>query len=165
MRCANCGHELIESRKPITEKYRGEEITVAGIRHFNCDVCGSYELMADDADKLSYEIASIYAVRHGLLAPREIRTIRKSLGMTQRDFERVLGVSSPTCSRWENGAVQQSNTADKLMRIIARFPEALAYLMNDGQKSTASYRGTLFSVVPDTKRETTPSIIDMAKEG
>lgn len=101
-----------------------------------CDSCGSYELLAEDADLMSQKIADQYAARHELLTPAEIKEARRSLGLTQVEFERLLGVSSPTCSRWENGAVQQSKSSDRLIRLIADVPGAKEYLERLGKVST-----------------------------
>lgn len=136
MICSECGGALRETREPIVEEYRGERFSVSGIRHFVCDSCGSYELLAEGADLLSQKIADQYAARHELLTPAEIKEARKSLGLTQVEFERLLGVSSPTCSRWENGAVQQSKSSDRLIRLIADVPGAKEYLERLGKVST-----------------------------
>ena len=125
MRCMDCGAEMRETSEPITEKYKGRTITVTGIRHYACDGCGEYELEAGDADKLSRALATEYAKIQGLLLPAEIRAIRKRLGMTQAQFEGVMGVSTPTASRWETGAAMPSKTACILMRAYAQHPELL----------------------------------------
>ena len=163
MFCSECGGALRETREPIVEEYRGERFSVSGIRHYVCDSCGSYELLAEDADLLSQKIADQYAARHELLTPAEIRGARKSLGLTQIEFERLLGVSSPTCSRWENGAVQQSKSNDRLIRLIANVPGAREYLERLGKVSTASYEAQLIPFVPSV-RSVTPDFENI-KEG
>lgn len=129
MRCAECGAELRRTTEPIVESYKGEIISVDGIEHMQCDSCGYYELSLEDADRLSSAIADEYAHRMGLLSPADIRGLRKALGMSQREFEKMIGVSSPTASRWETGAVQQSKPVDNLMRILRDVPEARSLLM------------------------------------
>lgn len=59
----------------------------------------------------------------------EFKAIRKKYGWTQVEFEKILGVSSPTVSRWESNAVIQTKVADNLMRAIRQnegFAEELA---------------------------------------
>ena len=163
MICSECGGSLRETMEPIVEEYRGERFSVSGIRHYVCDSCGSYELLSEDADLLSQKIADQYAARHELLTPAEIRGARKSLGLTQIEFERLLGVSSPTCSRWENGAVQQSKSNDRLIRLIANVPGAREYLERLGKVSTASYETQIIPFVPSV-RSVTPDFEDI-KEG
>lgn len=115
---------------PMTESYRGETFEVKGIERYACDACGDDMMSGDMADRLARELAAAYAHAHGLLSPTEIREVRKSLSLRQSDFERMLGVSSPTCSRWETGSAQQSRTADRLMRVIRDVAGAAGYLMS-----------------------------------
>ena len=167
MRCAECGCELRETSGPVTEKYRGESITVNGIRRLQCDNCGEYELSADEADRMSRMLADEYARRHGLLSPSEIRALRKGLRMTQRQFEEAVGVSSPTCSRWENGTSQQSRTADRLMRLMRDVPGVADRLVAPATSViTSEYRGEIIQFRPaksDRDEQDTPEFEE--KEG
>lgn len=123
MLCMECGHELKRAFGPMTETYKGREYTVDGIERDVCPVCGEYEISASESNKLDKALAEAYRRDEGLLSPREIRDLRKSLDMNQREFEALIGVSSPTCSRWETGSMMQSRTVDKLMRIYIAHPE------------------------------------------
>ena len=124
MRCLECGAEMRHERGPVTESYRGEAFTVDGIDRWVCDACGNDEMTAAEAEKLARGLAGEYARAHGLLSPDEVRALRTSLGLRQKDFERLMGVSSPTASRWETGAVQQSVMANKLMTLLRDCPAA-----------------------------------------
>ncbi len=128
MRCMECGSVLRRTSEPIVEEYKGEKISVDGIEHMQCDECGNYEISLENADKLSAAIADEYARRMELLPPSEIRGLRKSLGLSQKEFEKLLGVSSPTVCRWEKGAVQQHKVADNLMRVLRENPSAAGIL-------------------------------------
>lgn len=123
MLCMECGHELERVCGPMTETYRGREYTVDGIVRDVCPACGEYEISAEESDKLDRAIDEAYRRDEGLLAPSEIKALRKSLNLNQKEFESLLGVSSPTCSRWETGSMVQSHTADKLMRVFLDHPE------------------------------------------
>lgn len=147
MICSECGSGPMRlTDEPIAVNYRGESVTIEGIRHWQCDKCGSYEVDLDEADRLNRAVRKAWADEHGYdpLSPREIRKIRKSLKMTQQEFEKALGVSSPTVSRWETGKVTQSRTADILMRRLAvsahrTFGPTFVLIEGEGKKGT-SYR-------------------------
>ena len=128
MFCAECGHELRECADPIDEVVKGVQTHVEGIKHFQCDNCGEYMIETKWADKLSVEQSHQVASAKGLLNPDEIRALRHSLGLTQTEFERILGVGKPTCSRWENGVALQSRTTDRLMRVIIKYPHVARFL-------------------------------------
>lgn len=120
MRCAECGSERIRlSNEPITEEFRGDTFTVAGIEHYVCEDCGEVTMSTTEATRLGEALASRYRKAHELLAPAQIRALRESLALTQKEFEKVLGVSSLTVCRWERGTIVQTKVADNLMRAIA----------------------------------------------
>lgn len=116
MICVECGAEMRKCSDPIETDYRDERIVVRGIEHHRCDSCGEIVFDADEGKRFDAEVIRQYAVLHDLLTPEEIRAIRKGYGLNQREFERVLGVSAPSVSRWETGRVQQSKPVDLLMR-------------------------------------------------
>lgn len=125
MICAECGAKMHRSSAPVEETFRGERITLEGIEHFECDACGEVAFDAENGKKYDETLIDKYSQLAGLLSPREIRRIRKDHGLTQRDFERVLGVSSPSVSRWETGKVIPSKPIDLLMRAYRDSPELL----------------------------------------
>ena len=133
MRCAECGSEMRFTSEPMREKYKGEEFVITGIGRWVCDECDNDLMKADEADRLGRKLVDAYATRKGLLLPSEIRGLRESLGMSQRDFEHLLGVSTPTVSRWETGAVQQSKPVDNLMRLIRDVPEARKHMLDKAE--------------------------------
>lgn len=130
MRCSVCGSVMKEVTGVITETVRGVPTTVDDVHQYACDACGEIELDLDDADRLSREQMKQVTKAKGILSPDEIRGIRKGLGLTQEEFQRLLGVSSPPVSRWEMGVMLPSKTTDNLMRVIAEVPEAVAFLMD-----------------------------------
>jgi len=55
--------------------------------------------------------------------------VRKSLNMTQKEFARILGVSSRTVESWEIGRTTPSPTAKNLMFLINNNPAIVSQLM------------------------------------
>lgn len=117
MFCPECGCDMVLSKEPITIDYRNENIAIEGIEHYACPECGEYAVSAEASKLLAEKARHLHAERHGLLPPSEIAAIRKRLGLTQTEFQELLGVTGVTVSRWENGKSQQTKTADKLMRM------------------------------------------------
>lgn len=100
----------------MVETFQKEEFVVSGIDHYVCDSCGETELDVAAMRECAERIKKEYREAHGLLAPEQIRSIRASLSLSQKQFESALGVSSPTVSRWETGSIVQSKIADNLIR-------------------------------------------------
>jgi putative zinc finger/helix-turn-helix YgiT family protein len=63
-----------------------------------------------------------------LLTPDQVRGIRRKYGLTQPEFERLLGVGANTVVRWERGTVPQGSAADSLLRLLDEFPENARFL-------------------------------------
>lgn len=59
------------------------------------------------------------------LRPREIRAIRRALGMSQAQFARLINVSSNTVESWEQGVRRPREATLKLLTIAKKQPEAL----------------------------------------
>ncbi len=64
----------------------------------------------------------------GLLTPGEIREGREKLGLSQQEFQELLGLGGNSLSRWENGRVYQSRSIDRFLRVVFRVPEAMDHL-------------------------------------
>lgn len=128
MFCAECGHDMRLTSEPMRETFRGEEFVVEGIERYICDECGEYSITPEMADRLTERLTREYARRHGLLTPGEVRDARKALGLRQSEFEKMLGVTAPSASRWETGATHQSKPVDLLIRVARDVPGAAGYL-------------------------------------
>ena len=50
---------------------------------------------------------------------RNVRAIRKSLGLTQADFAVLLGVTRVTVTRWETAKAAVTEPMAKLIRLVA----------------------------------------------
>jgi HTH-type transcriptional regulator/antitoxin MqsA len=64
----------------------------------------------------------------GLLRSSRIHSIRSELGLTQQQFEQLLGVGPKTVVRWEKGTVFQNRATDSLIRLVAEVPGVAAHL-------------------------------------
>lgn len=118
MFCPECGHDLIEVSTPLEIEFKGESFLIEGATRSECPNCGEYVTSARECDVLDDKLHAAYRKRHGLLSPEEISKIRELRGWTQKEFEAVLGVTSPTVCRWETDRVIQSKPLDNLMRGI-----------------------------------------------
>lgn len=121
--CFECGSEMVPSSQPLETEYRGVRLTIAGIEHEHCPGCGEDMIPAYELDRLEEAVRSEYRRIVGLLSPAEIRALRRSLGLTQEQFQVVLGVGKTTVSRWETGRVVQLRPEDNLMRAMIDHPD------------------------------------------
>jgi HTH-type transcriptional regulator/antitoxin MqsA len=133
--CGECGGKVSASRDTISIEIRGEEITVPDMDHGVCCTCGEVYLDLPSVQRLQEEAVRRAKQAKGLLTSEEIRDLRRSLGLSQTGFERLLGTGPKTVVRWEKGTVFQSATADRLMRLLRARPE-LAELLDEVPRVT-----------------------------
>jgi putative zinc finger/helix-turn-helix YgiT family protein len=116
--CLECGSPLRRETRNVP--YRSLPGTVlVGVDVDVCDHCGeSYEAIPSPR-RLEMALARMLAQRPGRLTGAEIRFLRKVPGWSGADFARHFGVTPETVSRWENDKVPMSDTADRLLRVMA----------------------------------------------
>jgi putative transcriptional regulator len=64
-----------------------------------------------------------------VLKPKEIRKVRTTLGLSQRDFARYLGTSLASVRSWEQGTRRPQSAALRLLAIAKKKPAALLDLV------------------------------------
>lgn len=155
MRCMECGGVLIETVENVTTTFKGESFRVEGVPHYKCESCGSVEYDADAMEKMTAEVNELYRKRKGLLSPSEVKQVRKMLGLTQEEFQALLGVGKTTVSRWERGRIVQGKPEDNLMRLLRSHPELASELserkeaaIREGDAGATSVGGTIVATIP-----------------
>ena len=123
MLCVECGGNMEESREALEYRVRNEAFLILGIPHFICDSCGEIEINLASAEILSDKAHALYREKHGFLSPEEIRAVRKSFSVTQKEFETIINSGKTTVSRWESGAVMQPAVVDTLLRTLRTHPD------------------------------------------
>jgi len=86
-----------------------------------CFDCGEHFL----DDKAISKVEEEKYRSRGLLLPRELKTIRKSFGLTQLQMAKALDVGEKTYCRWENGLSMQTKALDRFVRLMAQNPKGL----------------------------------------
>jgi len=59
------------------------------------------------------------------MTPERIRALRKRLGLTQVDLERLLGHGAKVVTRWEQDKVKPNPGTDMLLALLEKKPELL----------------------------------------
>lgn len=133
-KCHRCGEPFARVvAPPYVEamKYDGgrHEVLVEGMPQWRCGPCG-ITVTDDDSDSVVQDCLR----RHiGLLTAEEIRAARTALGLTQADLAGLLGCAAESVSRWENAAILQSRTYDRLLRLVFQLPAVRQLLEGMGQ--------------------------------
>jgi putative zinc finger/helix-turn-helix YgiT family protein len=114
--CPSCGSTDL-SEKEIEEAFPfGEEevIVKAIVPVVTCAACG-FSYTDDRAERARH--AAICA-QEQLLSPDQIKSIRKKLGMSRKEFNEAFGIPPASMERWENGRLLQNRSTDTLLRAL-----------------------------------------------
>jgi len=116
--CANCGADAVCPTSEVQPfAYgAGEEAVQLEVEVpvWRCSKCG-FAYTEGDAEALRHDAVC----RHlRVLTPREIRSFRERLGLTRTELVRLTGFGEASIKRWESGALVQSISADRFLRLI-----------------------------------------------
>lgn len=128
--CVVCGSsEASERIAERTVMANGSWITIPDDRFMHCTQCGEDYYTGEQSRESMRKVVSARRQYENLLSSEEIRKIRQSLQLTQRELENVLGVGEKTVARWENGTSVQSKALDDVLRLIRLDPDNLRLLV------------------------------------
>jgi len=129
--CFQCGGECEQRIAPphtYKMKYDGGtyQVLVDNMPEWYCRDC-DVSVIDEESDPFLQAALRKYI---GLLSPEQIRAGLKKLKLSQEKFAEQLGCAAETVSRWLNGAVLQSRTYDRFMRVYFLCPEVRGRLEN-----------------------------------
>jgi putative zinc finger/helix-turn-helix YgiT family protein len=119
MKCPNCKHTM-ENRKSKEYRYLEsglDNVILESIDVFECP-CGESIVRIPVVDNLHRHIGLRIIGKKAQLTGKEIRFLRKNMGMSALKLAGSIGVDNATISRWENGKQQVSKSHDLLLRLI-----------------------------------------------
>ena len=79
---------------------------------------GELHVSVTDMEGLHRAIGRHLVMHRKVLAPKEIRFLRKTMDLTQTELAQRLGNNSQTVARWEKGEFQMPGPEEKLLRAI-----------------------------------------------
>jgi putative zinc finger/helix-turn-helix YgiT family protein len=136
IQCGICSSDNVRTvREQFMAKYLNIPIVLDSAEMYRCEDCGESFFSPEQARNVSKAIKAAARDRLGLLPPERIVEIRHKLSLSQEKMESLLGLGPKVVTRWENGRVLQSKTADDLLRIMEKLPEAVSVL-KDIREST-----------------------------
>ena len=124
--CGSCGAMALElTTKDLANTYKGETITVAHVRGWHCHECGECEFFDEaEADRFASETAKAMAAIDANMA-KEIRAIRKRLGLKRAEAAKIFGGGVNAFSEYERGIRKPSTAMVLLMKLLSHHPELL----------------------------------------
>ena len=126
-KCLNC-----EDRKALTRfagetfavEYAGRKVKVQGLSGWRCGACGEVEFDAESARRYA-AAGDALVLRERQQQSKEIRRIRRKLGLSQVAAARLAGGGHNAFSRYERGQVTPLPAIINLFRLLDKNPEML----------------------------------------
>jgi putative zinc finger/helix-turn-helix YgiT family protein len=149
--CPECGRPVIIERDAVRRYGVGglPHVELHGIEVSRCTSCGNEAIAIPRVAQLHRVLAARIVRQHRMLAPVEIRFLRKHMGMSSTNFAQRMGVARETVSRWETGASPIGAVADRLVRLlVAAHEPSDSYVVDDllRELTDAPAPATLLSV-------------------
>jgi putative transcriptional regulator len=120
MRCDDCGGPVTTERNAVRRYDIGglPHVELHGVEATRCTKCGKEGIAIPRIGQLHRVLAEAFVTQRRMLAPVEIRYLRKHIGLSAGDFAQMMGVARETVSRWETGAKPMGAVADRLLRLL-----------------------------------------------
>jgi putative zinc finger/helix-turn-helix YgiT family protein len=120
MKCDDCGGPVTTERNAVRRYDIGglPHVELHGVEVTHCEGCGKEGIAIPRIGQLHRVLAEAIVRQRRMLAPVEIRFLRKHIGLSAEDFAQRMGVARETVSRWETGAKPMGAVADRLLRLL-----------------------------------------------
>ncbi len=121
--CGKCAQKRVEpvvGNYSVDFKHDGKlhNIVLSQIEIPTCQNCGNVLTGIEIGDKVTKALRE----KVGLLFPEQIKQQRTALNLNQEQLGECIGAAKESISRWETGALIQSVSTDKLLRMFFKHP-------------------------------------------
>jgi HTH-type transcriptional regulator/antitoxin MqsA len=120
--------------KTFTIEHGGSRSEVKGLSGWRCGACGEVEFDADSASRYA-ATGDELVLRGREQQSKEIRRIRRKLGLSQVAAARLTGGGHNAFSRYERGEAMPLPAVVNLFRLLDRHPELLEDLVRSNSRS------------------------------
>ena len=115
--CPVCGGTLVEETRKVRFTYKDRILDLDQAGQF-CVRCSEGFLSPTESRANDNAIRTFHNKVDGLLAPQEIRAIRKRLNLTQAEAAIVFGGGPMAFSKYERGETTHSRALDIVLRLL-----------------------------------------------
>ena len=114
-----CGGRYTLASEQVTIRLSGMSAVVQR-EFFRCGKCDDVQRTVEQREAAEQAAVAAMRAEHGLMTPREIRTLRESLGLTTQQLGELLyGTPRGVVEGWEKGRYLQNRETDALLRSLA----------------------------------------------
>lgn len=116
--CPFCGEgHLSHKSKDVEYKYKGHTLLISQPGTY-CSSCEEAILKPADLKHTRVDLQAFRARVDGILEPKEVRRIRKALGLRQKEAGQVFGGGHNAFSRYELGELSLPKPVSILLKLL-----------------------------------------------
>ncbi len=138
--CPETGAPMHRDTRPMTLAYKGETVTF-DMPGWYCETSGESIHTGQDMKVSDRMLNRLKARSEGLLAPEEIRRIRKKLGLSQAAAGEVIGGGARAFQKYEAADLLPSRAISSALALLDHNPAALRVLEARQRKTAALASG------------------------
>jgi DNA-binding transcriptional regulator YiaG len=113
-----CGGRYAPASERVTLRLSGMSAQVERA-FYRCSKCGDEQRTVEQREAAEQAAVAAMRAAHALLAPREIKVLRESLGLTPQQLGDLLyGTPRGVVEGWEKGRYLQNRETDALLRSL-----------------------------------------------
>jgi putative zinc finger/helix-turn-helix YgiT family protein len=149
--CTACGNESLEEiTVPFLVERNGKSKTIQD-RRMRCTACETLSYQGSQISEHEKAVASAERELDGLLSPEDLCRIRLKYKFKQTEMEQMLSTGPKTWTRWERGKIPHSKAADKLIRVMAEYPDVARKLMEQADVINSEALAVFEQIEKDAK--------------
>ena len=128
MKCPVCGAaELMHDTRDLPYTYKGETTTISAVTADFCSACDESITDMAETERVMREMQAFNKqVNAAIVDPGFIASVRKKLGLDQREAAEIFGGGVNAFSRYENGKTKPPLSLVKLLKVLERHPDLLS---------------------------------------
>src|SRR5262245_46351558 len=121
------GKPMTRDVRPMDLRYKGQSVTIQ-MPGWYCADSGESIHTGEDMRVSDAALKDLKIKAEKLLAPEEIKRIRRKLGLTQREAGEVIGGGPNAFQKYESGEVLLSKGMSNFLRVLEKHPEEVSEL-------------------------------------
>jgi HTH-type transcriptional regulator/antitoxin MqsA len=125
--CPETGTPMVRDTRPMTISYKGQSSTF-NMPGWYSEKCDEAIHEADDSKAYDAALKELKIKVENLLRPQEVKRIRESFGLTQRDAGAIIGGGPNAFQKYESGDTLLSKGMSNFLRVLERHPEEVEEL-------------------------------------
>ena len=118
---------MVRAERPMEISYKGESVTVM-MPGWYCEESGESVHTGDDMKVSDAALRALKTRVENLLAPDDVKRIRKQMGLTQRQAGAIIGGGPNAFQKYEGGETTVSRGISNFLRVLERHPEEIEEL-------------------------------------